>query len=78
MRAAIHLDPTNDVSHFLLAQAYKSLGDQGGYNNEMAVYQKYHVVPYAKESKREEPLPAALSTPEVTRQTLEPENPSQP
>lgn len=78
LRAAIHLDPTNDVSHFLLAQAYKSLGDQGGYNNEMAVYQKYHVVPYAKESKREEPLPAALSTPEVTRQTLEPENPSQP
>jgi len=78
LHAAIQLDPTNEVSHFLLAQAYKSLGDRASYNNEMAVYQKYHLVPYAKESMREEPLPAALSTPEVTRQTLEPENPPQP
>lgn len=78
LHAAIRLDPTNEVSHFLLAQAYKSLGDQGRYDIEMAAYQKYHVVPYAKESKGDEPSPAALSTPEVTRQTLEPEQHSQP
>ena len=78
LRAAIHLNPTNEVSHFLLAGAYKSLGDAADYKNETALFQKYHVRPYADESATEGQVPRAVTTPEATKQTLDSEGSKQP
>jgi tetratricopeptide (TPR) repeat protein len=78
LRAAIRLNSKNEVSHFLLAEAYKSLGDSTDYQNEMALFRKYHVRPYADESAGGDQLPPALTTPEVTKQTLDLGSPSQP
>ena len=78
LRAAIHLNPTNEVSHFLLAGAYKSLGDAADYKNETALFQKYHVRPYADESATEGQVPRAVATPEATKQTLDSEGSKQP
>lgn len=73
--AAIQLDPKNETSHFLLASAYKSLGDSAAYQNEMTLYQKYHSVPYDGHPATSEQAPQALVTPEITKQTLDAETP---
>src|SRR5438034_10164065 len=78
LRAAIHLNPTNEVSHFLLPGAYKSLGDAADYKNETALFQKYHVRPYADKSATEGQVPTAVATPEATKQTLDSEGSKQP
>jgi hypothetical protein len=72
------MNPKNEVSHFLLARAYRSLGDSGGYQHEMTLYQRYHLQPYADKPKQVEQVPQALTTPEVTKQTLDSETPPQP
>ncbi len=77
LRAAIQLNPTNEVSHFLLAGAYKSLGDAADYKNETALFQKYHVRPYADKSAAEGQVPRAVTTPEATKQTLDSEGSKQ-
>jgi len=71
--AAIQLNPRNETSHFLLANAYRSLGDSTRYQNEMALYRRYHSQPYADQSGN--PAAGAVSTPEVTKQTLDSETP---
>jgi tetratricopeptide (TPR) repeat protein len=71
--AAIRLNPRNDISHFLLAGAYKLLGDSGGYQSEMTLYRKYHSVPYGGTPGAGEQAPQALVAPEVTKQTLDSE-----
>ena len=76
--AAIQINPKNELSHFLLARAYQSLGDSAGYQHEMTLYQKYHSQPYADKPGQEEQAPQALTTPEVTKQSLDSEAPPQP
>lgn len=76
--AAIDVTPTNEVSHFLLATAYKSLGDSANHEKEMALFQKYHVRPYSAGSGVPEQLPPELATPPITKQTLDSNLPDQP
>jgi tetratricopeptide (TPR) repeat protein len=76
--AAIQLNPANEVSHFLLAGVYKSLGDAADYQHEMTLYLKYHSRPYAAEPAREEGAPSALTIPQVTKQRLDSEARQQP
>ncbi len=76
--AAVKLNPTNEVSHILLAQVYKSLGDAAGYQKEMALFEKYHLRPYADKSAGDDPVPSALASPQVTRQTMDSETPPRP
>ena len=71
LRAAVQLNPTNEVSHFLLAGAYKSLRNAAAYENEIALFQKYHLRPYADKSGADGHVPAALTAPEATKQTLD-------
>jgi tetratricopeptide (TPR) repeat protein len=78
LQAAIYLNPANEVSHFLLAGAYRTLGDATNYLNEMALYQEYHIRPYADKSAGGDQPPSALAAPEVTKQTLDSEIPDQP
>jgi tetratricopeptide (TPR) repeat protein len=76
LRAAVRLNPTNEVSHFLLAAAHKTMGNTAEYQQEMALYQKYHLVPYAQVSGSADQS-RTLTTPEVTPQTLDPSDPPQ-
>jgi predicted Zn-dependent protease len=76
--AAIQLNPRNAVSHFLLAGAYKSLGDSARYQHEMALYRKYHFQPYTDKSAGADEVPSPLANPEVTKQALDSEAPQQP
>jgi len=76
LRTAVQLNPTNEVTHFLLASAYKAAGDAAESQKELALYQKYHTEPFANESASGTPTAPALAAPEVTRQTLDTENPT--
>jgi len=69
---ATRLKPANEVSHFLLASAYGQTGDLAGQQKETALYQQYHVRPYAAGTQGQFQLPPGLSSPEVTPQTLDP------
>ena len=42
LREAVRLNPQNEVSHFLLASAYKALGETVNYQSEIGLYEKYH------------------------------------
>ena len=77
LQAAVQLNPQNEVSHFLLAGVHQSLGDPAGYQNEMALFRKYHFRPHADESAGGDQVPSALTAPEVTKQTLDSEIPPQ-
>jgi len=68
--AAIQLNPKNETSHFLLASAYRSLGNSAGYTNEMSLYQRYHSVPTDSQPGADEQAPQTLAAPEITKQTL--------
>ena len=72
LRAAISLNPANEVSHFLLARAYKSLGDQTSSEHEMALYQECHTRAAHQTSSAEGHVPTAESAPVVMKQTLGP------
>ena len=74
LRAAVRLNPSNEVSHFLLAAAYKAMGNAAEFQQEMGLYQKYHVTPFAQESGRADQQ-TVLATPEVTPQTLDSADP---
>jgi len=78
LRAAIQLNPANEVSHFLLAGAYKALGETAKYQQELALYQKYHLRPYADKPAGTDRVPPVLSTPEVTQQALDSDLPPRP
>jgi tetratricopeptide (TPR) repeat protein len=67
---SIHLAPTNAVPHFLLATAYGQIGDHAGQERELALFNKYHVRLYQSGTKNKYQLPRALTSPEVTPQTL--------
>lgn len=69
--AAIELNSKNEISHFLLANAYRSLGNPTGYQNEMALYRKYHAQPSAEKSADADSLSEGLGTPGSTRQTMD-------
>lgn len=43
LRVAVRLDPEDSAAHFLLAKVYRSEGDSRDYDQEMALYRKYHV-----------------------------------
>ena len=75
LRAAVQLNPANEVTHYLLAAAYKAMGEAAESQRELALYQKYHARPFANESGSSA-IPG-LAEPEVTRQTLDAENPAQ-
>jgi hypothetical protein len=76
--AAIQLNPKNEISHFLLASAYKSLGDPTDYENEMALFRRYHSEASVEKSGDGEQPPQALAIPGFTKQTLDPETTSRP
>jgi tetratricopeptide (TPR) repeat protein len=78
LRTAVELNPRNEVSHFLLARAYRSVGDTMNYQKEMALFQKYHLRPYAEKGAAEEQVPSALTNSEATKQTLDSEPSPQP
>ena len=76
--SAIELNPKSEISHFLLASAYRSLGNTTGYENEMALYRRYHAkASQEKSAEGEQPL-QGLATPGFTRQTMDPETTPQP
>ena len=75
---AIRLNPKNAVSHFLLAGAYKSLGDATDYQNEMVLFQKYHLRRYTDKPAGGDEEPSVLGDTESTKQTLDSEPPPQP
>jgi tetratricopeptide (TPR) repeat protein len=66
---AIKANPGNEVSHFFLAKAYKSLGDDAASERETALYRECHAraLPAASDQ-----VPA-LSAPAVTQQTVDPD-----
>ena len=75
---AIQLNPKNEISHFLLASAYKSLGNTTDYENEMALYRRYHSeASQEKSGDGEQPL-QVLATRGLTKQTMDPETAPQP
>jgi hypothetical protein len=67
--AAVKLNPTNEMSHFLLARVYKTLGDSSQSDAEMRLFQKYHELsdPHPEYRKA---VPA-VAPPEVTKQALD-------
>jgi tetratricopeptide (TPR) repeat protein len=69
LEAAVRLDSQSEVAHFLLASAYKALGDGGNYQKEMTQFQKLR----ESQSRARPPAPAGLARTEVTRQVLAPE-----
>jgi len=73
--AAIRLNPTNEVSHFQLANVYKALGEMSNYQEELALFEKYHARPYASGTGSSQQLPVILTAPQVTKQTLDSETP---
>ncbi len=68
---AVRLDPANEVSHFLLARVYETLGDATQHRAEMELFQKYHALTNPIQPGAREELPAVLTTPNVTRQSLD-------
>jgi tetratricopeptide (TPR) repeat protein len=75
---AIQLNPKNEISHFLLASAYKSLGNTTDYENEMALYRRYHSeASQEKSGDGEQPL-QVLATRGLTKQTMDPETTPRP
>jgi tetratricopeptide (TPR) repeat protein len=42
LNEGVRLDPQNEVPHFLLASAYKALGETAKYRQQMAFYEKDH------------------------------------
>ena len=73
LEAAIQLNPTNEISHFLLASAYKSLGNSTDSENEMALYKRYHSQASQEKSREADQPPQAMATPSFTKQTLDPD-----
>jgi tetratricopeptide (TPR) repeat protein len=69
LAAAIKVNPGNEVSHFFLAKAYKSLGDETGSERENALYRECHA--RALSTASSDPVPADLSTPAVIQQTVD-------
>lgn len=76
--AAIELNPKNEVSHFLLANAYRALGNSTGYENEMAHYKEFHSHPVDEKSGETEPASHGLALPGATKQTMDSETKRQP
>jgi tetratricopeptide (TPR) repeat protein len=72
--AAIRLNPLNAVPHFLLASAYKALGNTSNAQKEMATFHKLR----ASSSQASTQLPTASASSEVTPQSLGSEAPLQP
>ena len=82
LRAAISLNSANEVSHFLLAKAYKSLGDQTGSEHEMALFSECHkravqegltLANAGGAHRNKGQVPSTVSAPAATKQTLGPE-----
>ena len=74
MREAVRLNPQNEVSHFLLASAYKALGETASYQSEMGLYEKYH----SSGPHTGLRIPGATAAPPVTPQELGAEAGSNP
>ena len=76
---AIRLNPTNEVSHFLLASVYKALGNLEHYREEMEQFHKYHFRPYARVASSPSRSLAGVTDlpPKVTKQELERNSESQ-
>ncbi len=76
LRAAINVNPGNEVSHFYLAKAYKSLGDLAASQHEMTLYQKCHARSLLGATAGESQSPAGSAGAAVTRQTSETDSPN--
>jgi len=74
LREAVRLNAQNEVSHFLLASAYRALGETGSYQSEMTLYQKYHT----GGSRTGLRTAGAPGVPQVTQQVLDSEASSKP
>ena len=68
---AIKANPNNEVSHFFLAKAYKSVGDNVRSNRESALYHECHERSLPP-SENEQKASSEISPPAVTPQTLNP------
>jgi tetratricopeptide (TPR) repeat protein len=75
---AVHINSRNEVSHFLLARVYQSLGDSPDQQKEMALYQKYHVRAYSAGSSAGPKATPDVSNSETTNQTLDSDTPVAP
>lgn len=73
LQEAVRLNPQNAVSHFLLASAYRALGDTANYQREMGLYESHHAAGPRAGAR----LPGAAAT-QVTPQELDPEARTKP
>ena len=67
--AAVKVNSSNEVSHFFLARAYKSLGDDAKSKRETALYQECHARSLPA-SGNEDSSSSAVTPPGVTQQTI--------
>lgn len=70
-QAAVRLGPENEVPHFLLARAYRELGDNEKYREELEFYQTLQT---RRKNSHVEQSFFSSAAPEVTRQTLDSEH----
>ncbi len=79
LAAAIKVNSGNEVSHYFLAKAYKSLGNEAASERETSLYLECHARALAAASS--DHVPADVSVPVVTQQTVgsdAPVNPNHP
>lgn len=69
LAAAIKVNSNNEVSHYFLASAYKSLGDEAGAERETELYKECHARSLPATSS--DPAPASVAVPAVTQQTVD-------
>ncbi len=76
LRAAIKVNPGNEVSHFYLAKAYKSLGETAASEHEMALYQECHARSLLGATAAESQSPTGSADGAVSRQASDSDNPN--
>jgi tetratricopeptide (TPR) repeat protein len=70
LREAIRTNPNNEVSHFFLAKAYKSLGQEANSNRESELYRECHGRSLAPAGAEQRQVLSELSPSAVTPQTI--------
>jgi tetratricopeptide (TPR) repeat protein len=81
LAAAIKVNSGNEVSHYFLARAYKSLGNEGASERETALYQECHARALSAASSDHWPADVSAPVPVVTQQTVDSDahfNPNRP
>jgi tetratricopeptide (TPR) repeat protein len=69
LTAAVRVNANNEVSHFFLARAYQSLGDDAKSKREEALYRECHERSLPAPGNEDKPS-SQVATPTITQQTL--------